>query len=347
MSGPTTPQPLFGRPYALALFIGSLVLAVASTLYAAAFGLRPADLGSSAVAAVDLALALGGAAFAIAIWRDWVVDDAALSRMAVALMTAALVASLLELAVSPERAAQVTTHACLILVAACVIVRTRIPLVLLWILGAMAWWGIAARIPDSVGFTLASWLDTWIFAAFVGAGVLLVTQTERRSMSSRHRSDEVAATIDPLTGLLNRRGFGQRADHLRRIAHRRHEGLWCAFVDIDHFKQVNDLWGHDTGDSVLTTVAAAVTAAARESDITGRWGGDEFVILGIGDHPDEYELELRILAGIDAGDVLLTARWTPGVTVGVSASGADVGESMALVSDADHRMYERRALRRT
>jgi diguanylate cyclase (GGDEF)-like protein len=88
-------------------------------------------------------------------------------------------------------------------------------------------------------------------------------------------------------------------------------------------------------------------AAARESDITGRWGGDEFVILGIGDRSDEHEFELRILAGIDADDALLTARWTPGVTVGVAASGADVGEGMALVSDADHRMYARRRLRRT
>jgi diguanylate cyclase (GGDEF)-like protein len=235
---------------------------------------------------------------------------------------------------------------CLILVTACVIIRTRLPLLLLWVLGALTWWGVAAAMAPSPAFTLTSWLDTWIFAAFVGVGVLLVTQSERRSMSSRHRSDEVAATVDPLTGLLNRRGFGQRADHLRRIAHRRHEALWCAFIDVDHFKQVNDLWGHSAGDSVLTAVADAVSAAARESDITGRWGGDEFVILGIGDRPDEHELELRIMAGIDMGDALLTARWTPGVTVGVAASGADVGEGMALVSDADHRMYARRALRR-
>ncbi len=346
MSGPTSPRPLSGRPYALALLMGSIVLAVASVLYAAAFALRPASLGTSAAAVVDLAIAIGGAVLAVAIWRDWVSDDGALNRMAVALMTAALIAALLELAVSPERAAQVTTHLCLILVAACVIIRTRIQLVLLWVLGAFAWWGITATAPPSDVFTLTRWLDTWVFAGFVGVGVLLVTQTERRSMTSRHRSDEVAATIDPLTGLLNRRGFGQRADQLRRIAHRRRESLWCAFVDVDHFKQVNDLWGHDAGDAVLEAVANAVAAAARESDITGRWGGDEFVILGIGDRPDEHELELRILAGIDTGDALLTARWTPGVTVGVAASGADVGEGMALVSDADHRMYARRALRR-
>jgi hypothetical protein len=54
----------------MALFVGSIVLALASALYAAGFGLRPRDLGSSAVALVDLALAVGGAVFAVALWRD-------------------------------------------------------------------------------------------------------------------------------------------------------------------------------------------------------------------------------------------------------------------------------------
>ena len=84
---------------------------------------------------------------------------------------------------------------------------------------------------------------------------------------------------DPLTGLYNRSAFMEHLDvHLRR-AERHNERMALLFIDLDNFKRVNDSLGHTQGDQVLVTVADRLTAALRTSDVVGRFGGDEFVVL--------------------------------------------------------------------
>jgi diguanylate cyclase (GGDEF)-like protein/PAS domain S-box-containing protein len=84
---------------------------------------------------------------------------------------------------------------------------------------------------------------------------------------------------DPLTGLYNRTAFMEHLDvHLRR-AERHNERLALLFIDLDNFKRVNDSLGHTQGDQVLITVADRLTAALRTSDVVGRFGGDEFMVL--------------------------------------------------------------------
>lgn len=90
---------------------------------------------------------------------------------------------------------------------------------------------------------------------------------------------QAQAATDPLTGLSNRRNLIARAD--RTLAEAQLSGRPTALViaDIDHFKQINDRYGHDAGDQILVSIGALLLRAARAHDVVARWGGEEFLIL--------------------------------------------------------------------
>jgi diguanylate cyclase (GGDEF)-like protein len=95
---------------------------------------------------------------------------------------------------------------------------------------------------------------------------------------ARHELEQLMLT-DPLTGVGNRRLLRLRlADEILR-ADRFRRGLTAVFFDLDHFKRINDSYGHDVGDAVLIQVAASLGANLRQSDLVARYGGEEFVIL--------------------------------------------------------------------
>ena len=87
------------------------------------------------------------------------------------------------------------------------------------------------------------------------------------------------AATDPLTGLSNRRSFGQALVRRFAEAQRYATDLACVMIDVDHFKLVNDALGHQAGDDLLQIVAGILEVQSRRSDIAGRFGGDEFVLL--------------------------------------------------------------------
>lgn len=95
---------------------------------------------------------------------------------------------------------------------------------------------------------------------------------------------EQAARVDSLTGVANRRAFTEAAEIEVQRALRYGTPLSLILVDLDHFKSVNDRYGHHTGDAVLASFVRTLVEAVREMDIVGRWGGEEFVVLlpGIG-----------------------------------------------------------------
>jgi diguanylate cyclase (GGDEF)-like protein len=96
------------------------------------------------------------------------------------------------------------------------------------------------------------------------------------------------ATTDPLTGLANRRMFLDSAHAEVERTGRDHQALWVMTLDIDHFKRVNDTFGHDIGDRVLIEVGRVIQAAARPGiDVAARFGGEEFVVLMPGTTSDE------------------------------------------------------------
>ena len=142
-------------------------------------------------------------------------------------------------------------------------------------------WKIAAAVPTNqlyapVGHNrFFPWL---IFFAFAAASMIALTLLHR--LIRRNEQLDRLSTIDPLTGVWNRRALDDAYN--RRLAHQaRYGGRDGALLllDLDNFKQVNDLCGHSAGDKLLALVARTLQAQVRESDIVARFGGDEFVIL--------------------------------------------------------------------
>ena len=88
-----------------------------------------------------------------------------------------------------------------------------------------------------------------------------------------------AALIDPLTGLPNRRGLIEEATKVFAFCKRHNFPLSALFIDIDNFKKINDTYGHAFGDTILKKLGALISSSIRKSDIVGRYGGEEFVVL--------------------------------------------------------------------
>lgn len=96
--------------------------------------------------------------------------------------------------------------------------------------------------------------------------------------TNRHRLEHLGLT-DPLTRINNRRYFDQRLQEESAAAQRNELPLACIFIDVDHFKRINDTLGHQTGDQVLRELALLIKSRLRQSDVLSRYGGEEFVAL--------------------------------------------------------------------
>jgi diguanylate cyclase (GGDEF)-like protein len=151
------------------------------------------------------------------------------------------------------------------------------------------------------------------------------------------------ASRDRLTGLFNRGHFDRTLVGSMDSAARDGQPLSLALLDIDHFKQVNDTYGHALGDRVLVQVADLLTRAMRRTDMVARYGGEEFVILMPGTRRDAAlsaveELRREIAASpIDLGDgKVLNLNFSAGV-VGIPDD-SGVGTPKELVSRADDRL---------
>ena len=172
-------------------------------------------------------------------------------------------------------------------------------------------------------------------------GVVLILRdiTDRRTEDEKLRRE---LELDALTGLLNRRGFEDRA------AARLDQGepVGIAFLDLDGFKQVNDTFGHAVGDELLRQVASRLTACLRSDDVAARLGGDEFVVAFAG---TSAEVGAALLERVVAAVQDLYEVDGIEVRVGVSAGWSDVrpGQSVAdALHEADQRMYVDKRSRR-
>ncbi len=129
---------------------------------------------------------------------------------------------------------------------------------------------------------LAQTLSNFRMITDLDAQVDRRTQLLRKSLDeaqSLRRRFERLSSIDEMTGLYNRRHFFERARVEVSRCQRQQGTLSLVLLDIDHFKQINDTWGHTVGDQVLVAVADALRRATREQDLAARVGGEEFVIL--------------------------------------------------------------------
>jgi diguanylate cyclase (GGDEF)-like protein len=171
----------------------------------------------------------------------------------------------------------------------------------------------------------------------LGSSVLLAIERGRRSVLE-------PPIRDPLTGLANRLLF---IDRLRlALERRRREGqeVMVTYIDVDSFKDINDLLGHLAGDTVLATVSARLRGGFRATDTVARLGGDEFGVLCEG--PELRQLEPELMAKIDAvfrrpveinGEDLVVAA-----SVGTVFAGNDERDPEALLARAEAEMHERK-----
>ena len=160
---------------------------------------------------------------------------------------------------------------------------------------------------------------------------------------------------DPLTGVNNRRYIERRLLEEIGRSRRQKTPLSCMYMDIDHFKKINDRIGHQAGDEVLRGVAGRIKAELRLSDSLGRFGGEEFVVLLTDtEREDAVNVAERIRQSIAEQPLVLTNGEKLNVTISVGVAGllpalADEPvetTSQHLVARADHALYEAKALGR-
>lgn len=182
-----------------------------------------------------------------------------------------------------------------------------------------------------------------IVASLVVSGVLLSMRLRLlHELAASERRNELLSTSDALTGLLNRRGLEDRLTTLWADAARRGEPIRVCFLDVRGLKRANDEFGHDFGDLVITDVADAITATVRGGDLVARWGGDEFVTVGIGDDSDAQTLSARLNQHFLVHGRANTGEWSGDVTVGIAVAPATDEDFESLLERADLDMYERR-----
>lgn len=126
--------------------------------------------------------------------------------------------------------------------------------------------------------------------ARVGVGRRIVEL--HRQVRAKGRQLEEMALTDPLTGLANRRSIDLWASHQLSAAARHGFPVWAAIADLDHFKKINDTYGHDAGDTVLKRFSEVLKTNTRQSNICGRLGGEEFLLLLT--HIDETQAGIAI-----------------------------------------------------
>ncbi len=149
---------------------------------------------------------------------------------------------------------------------------------------------------------------------------------------------EQLARHDPLTGLYNRRAFDERVDVAVASAKRSGAPVSLLMVDADHFKSINDRFGHETGDDVLKMLATLLKDRLRETDCVGRMGGEEFAVL-LPDTDDVGALQVanQLVARIGAKQVDKVGRVT--VSVGVATTVWSEDARAALMRAADAALY--------
>lgn len=150
------------------------------------------------------------------------------------------------------------------------------------------------------------------------------------------------AIRDPLTGVFSR-SSGEEVLALQfTIAKRSHAALSIAFIDLDHFKSINDKFGHDAGDKALLDMTDTVSSRLRHGDMLARWGGEEFLLIMPNTDLLQAQAALSRMRstgfGMRPDDTPLTA------SIGIAERKADqTADWKALVDLADQRMYQAKA----
>ncbi len=171
-----------------------------------------------------------------------------------------------------------------------------------------------------------------------------------RDLSEQRRDQEQLAYLayhDPLTGLANRILVEQELDLALARARRTRRAVALMFVDLDDFKEVNDRFGHATGDRLLAAVATRLRTVLRDSDLLARQGGDEFIVLlaDLDEDPRRAaeSVGAKLLDALHEPFAVAGAELRTGASIGISVYPHDAADTEALMRHADAAMYETKA----
>lgn len=173
-----------------------------------------------------------------------------------------------------------------------------------------------------------------------------------RQRDLKIRELELLITKDPMTGLYNRRGFMEIAKKIfddikyqkeNKNAMRKHviiDSFAMLFFDVDHFKKINDTYGHEIGDKVLKFVASIIESKVRASDFVGRWGGEEMVAALLGAHEHDAASKAEEIRKAIKSRVRIPGHPEFKVTISIGVAELDHHPSLdELIKHADEAMY--------
>ena len=196
-----------------------------------------------------------------------------------------------------------------------------------------------------LGWQRRAWQFIGAFACLVVLS-LAVLRAHMQTLYQREDMHRLAIT-DPLTGIANRRHLMTVGAKETAHAKRHIRPLSVLMLDIDHFKTINDTWGHATGDRVIQEIANTITSGIRKQDTCGRLGGEEFAaILLETDLSEALVIAERLRAAVQksqqvAADDQTRIRFS--VSIGVATLGEDDGSFEAILHRADEALYEAKA----
>jgi diguanylate cyclase (GGDEF)-like protein len=202
---------------------------------------------------------------------------------------------------------------------------------------------LASLLPDDGTVNLASgWIAVFaleIMLYAVGTAFIVLTLVSERTV----RLQRNAAATDELTGLLNRRGFLAAARELVARQAKKGGQVSVLVFDLDHFKSINDRFGHPIGDQTLRAFAATAAGNMRSSDVVARFGGEEFAAILPGSFADAATVAERVRVTFEA--LTDTVCGHPvGATVSVGAASAGAGADVStLLAAADRALYRAKA----
>jgi diguanylate cyclase (GGDEF)-like protein len=180
-------------------------------------------------------------------------------------------------------------------------------------------------------------------AAHFAMGEARYVLVSHLDITQRRLAEEAAlekAHYDPLTGLLNRNSFPERLQQTLALARRRNETFAVLFLDLDGFKAINDRFGHERGDALLTELGHRLRKNLRDADAVARLGGDEFVLLVLpGDKATARRVAKRLHRLVAAAASRAEVAGLVSGSVGISFFPEHGRDGDTLLEQADHAMY--------
>ncbi|NWG23049.1 MAG: diguanylate cyclase [Pseudorhodoplanes sp.] len=174
----------------------------------------------------------------------------------------------------------------------------------------------------------------------VGSAFILVIMAKERS-ELLHKT---AAVTDPLTGIYNRRGLLEAAQRLFAAQARKRQRITVLMFDLDHFKSINDRFGHEMGDEALRVFAQTAAGTMRSSDVLGRFGGEEFVAILPGGLDGAAVVAERVRAAFEIAGVTIGGhRMNATVSIGAASADAARADLQTLMTHADGALYRAKA----